>query len=294
MEKRAVFNSKLIPYLLLAPQILISVIFFFWPALLAIWQSFLKEDAFGLSNEFIWFENYKDIFQDSNYLTAIFVTVVFSISVTLICLVFSLILAGLANKVHIGKTIYQTLIICPYAVAPAIAGVLWFFLFSPSIGYIANILTTNEINWDPSLNGNHGLLLIILAASWKQISYNFLFYLASLQSIPKSLLEAASIDGASPLRRFIDITIPIISPTTFFLFIMNLIYTFFDTFGIIYTTTQGGPGYSTTNLVYKVYVDGVVNLNLGGSSAQSVILMIFVSFITILHFRFVEKRYTTK
>ena len=167
---------------------------------------------------------------------------------------------------------------------------MWYFLFSPSIGYIANILNILEFNWDPSLNGNHALILIILSASWKQISYNFLFYLASLQSIPKSLLEAASIDGATPIRRFIDIIIPLISPTTFFLFIMNLIYTFFDTFGIIFTTTQGGPGYSTTNLVYKVYVDGIVNLNLGGSAAQSVILMIFVSLITILHFRFVEKK----
>ncbi len=290
MEKRSGFNSKILPYLFLAPQLLISGIFFFWPALLAVWQSFLKEDAFGLKTEFVWFENYKEIFHDSNYLNSIFITLIFSISVTLICLISALILAGLVNKIKAGKYIYQTLIICPYAVAPAIAGVLWYFLFSPSIGYIANILNILGFNWDPSLNGNHALILIILSASWKQISYNFLFYLASLQSIPKSLLEAASIDGATPIRRFIDITIPLISPTTFFLFIMNLIYTFFDTFGIIFTTTQGGPGYSTTNLVYKVYVDGIVNLNLGGSAAQSVILMIFVSLITILHFRFVEKK----
>jgi sn-glycerol 3-phosphate transport system permease protein len=290
VEKRAIFNSKVIPYMFLGPQIFISVVFFFWPALLAIWQSFLKEDAFGLSTEFIWLDNYKEIFHDSNYLTAIFITIVFSISVTLICLIFSLILAGLVNRIQTGKIIYQTLIICPYAVAPAITGLLWFFLLSPSIGYIANYLKEGGLNWDPSLNGNHALILIIISASWKQISYNFLFYLASLQSIPKSLLEAASIDGASPLRRFLDITIPLISPTTFFLFIMNLIYTFFDTFGIIYMTTQGGPGYSTTNLVYKVYIDGIVNLNLGGSAAQSVILMIFVSCITILHFRFVEKK----
>lgn len=290
MEKRAIFNSKVIPYLFLTPQIFISVIFFFWPALLAIWQSFLKEDAFGLKSEFVWFENYKEIFLNSDYLTAILVTIIFSISVTVICLISALILAGLVNKIQAGKVIYQTLIICPYAVAPAIAGVLWYFLFSPAIGYIANLMNKGGINWDPNLNGNHALILIILSASWKQISYNFLFYLASLQSIPKSLLEAASIDGASSLRRFIDITIPMISPTIFFLFIMNLIYTFFDTFGIIFTTTQGGPGYSTTNLVYKVYVDGIVNLNLGGSAAQSVVLMIFVSFITVLHFRFVEKK----
>ncbi|KAB8030960.1 sn-glycerol-3-phosphate ABC transporter permease UgpA [Fluviispira multicolorata] len=290
MEKRAIFNSKLFPYFFLAPQLLISFAFFFWPALIAIWQSFQEEDAFGLNTEFVWFDNYIEIFKDSNYITAIIVTIIFSISVTAICLIFSLFLAGLANKIKAGKIFYQTLIICPYAVAPAIAGVLWFFLFSPSIGYLANILIKNDIHWNPSLNGNHALILIILSASWKQISYNFLFYLASLQSIPKSLLEAASIDGASPLRRFFDIIIPMISPTTFFLFIMNMIYTFFDTFGIIYTTTHGGPGYSTTNLVYKVYVDGIVNLNLGSSSAQSVILMIFVSFITILHFRFVEKK----
>ncbi|BBH54577.1 sn-glycerol-3-phosphate ABC transporter permease UgpA [Fluviispira sanaruensis] len=290
MEKRAIFNSRLFPYFFLAPQLLISFAFFFWPALLAIWQSFQKEDAFGLSSEFVWFENYIEIFKDSNYISAIFVTIIFSISVTLICLFFALFLAALANRIKAGKIFYQTLIICPYAVAPAIAGVLWFFLFSPSIGYLSNILHNLGFQWNPSLNGNHALILIILSASWKQISYNFLFYLASLQSIPKSLLEAASIDGASPVRRFIDIVIPLISPTTFFLFIMNMIYTFFDTFGIIYTTTHGGPGYSTTNLVYKVYVDGIVNLNLGSSAAQSVILMIFVSFITILHFRFVEKK----
>ncbi|APJ04985.1 sn-glycerol-3-phosphate ABC transporter permease UgpA [Silvanigrella aquatica] len=290
MEKRAVFDSKIIPYLFLAPQIIVSAVFFFWPALLAIWQSFLKEDAFGLSTEFVWFDNYKAIFHDSNYLSSIFITIIFSLSVTLICLVSALILAGLINKIRLGKIIYQTLIICPYAVAPAIAGVLWFFLFSPSIGHIAHLMTNAGLNWDPNLNENHALILIILASSWKQISYNFLFYLASLQAIPKSLIEAAAIDGANSFRRFTDIIIPLISPTTFFLFIMNLIYTFFDTFGIIYTTTQGGPGYSTTNLVYKVYVDGIVNLNLGGSAAQSVILMVFVSFITILHFRFVEKK----
>ena len=290
MQKRVIFNSKLLPYLLISPQILISSVFFFWPAILAIWQSFLKEDAFGLSTEFIWFQNYLDIFFDNNYLSSIFVTIIFSFFVTLTCLTVSLILAGLVYKVNFGKIIYQTLIICPYAVAPAIAGVLWFFLFNPSIGFISNILQKINILWDPNLNENHALILIIVAASWKQISYNFLFYLASLQSIPKSLLEAAAIDGASSFRKFIDIIIPIISPTTFFLLIMNLIYTFFDTFGIIFTTTQGGPGYSTTNLVYKVYVDGIINLNLGSSAAQSVILMIFVSLITLIHFKFVEKK----
>lgn len=290
MEKKVIFNSKIFPYIFLFPQIFISILFFFWPALIAIWQSFLKEDAFGLKSEFVWFNNYLDILHDTNYINSIVTTLILSISITVICLLSALILAGLANKVKLGKTIYQTLIICPYAVAPAIAGVLWYFIFSPSIGYFANLLNYFNIPWEPNLNSNHALILIILAATWKQISYNFIFYLASLQTIPKSILEAAEIDGASSIRRFIDIIIPLISPTTFFLFIMNLIYTFFDTFGIIFTTTQGGPGYSTTNLVYKVYVDGIINLNLGGSSAQSVMLMLFVSLITIIHFKFIEKK----
>lgn len=290
MEKKVTFNSKILPYVFLFPQILISLLFFFWPALIAVWQSFQREDAFGLKSEFILFENYKEIFSDSNYINCIGTTFIISISITLICLISALLLAGLVNKIKVGKMLYQTLIICPYAVAPAIAGVLWYFLFSPSVGYLANLLKYFQINWDPSLNSNHALILIILAATWKQISYNFIFYLASLQAIPKSLLEAAAIDGASPLRRFFDIVIPLISPTTFFLFIMNLIYTFFDTFGIIFTTTQGGPGYATTNLVYKIYVDGIINLNLGGSAAQSVILMLFVSIITLIHFKFIEKK----
>lgn len=290
MEKKVTFNSKILPYIFLFPQILISLLFFFWPALIAVWQSFQREDAFGLKSEFILFENYKEIFSDNNYINCIGTTFIISISITLICLISALLLAGLVNKIKVGKMLYQTLIICPYAVAPAIAGVLWYFLFSPSVGYLANLLKYFQINWDPSLNSNHALILIILAATWKQISYNFIFYLASLQAIPKSLLEAAAIDGASPLRRFFDIVIPLISPTTFFLFIMNLIYTFFDTFGIIFTTTQGGPGYATTNLVYKIYVDGIINLNLGGSAAQSVILMLFVSIITLIHFKFIEKK----
>lgn len=290
MKNRTIFNSKVIPYFFLAPQLIISMIFFFWPAILAIRQSFLKEDPFGLKSKFIWFSNYLEIFQDPNYLSSILITLVFSISVTFICLISALILASLVNQVQIGKKIYQILIICPYAISPAIAGILWFFLFSPSIGYLAMFMNEKNINWDPNLNGTHALILIIISSSWKQISYNFLFYLASLQAIPKSILDAAAIDGANSFRKFIDIIIPIISPTTFFLFIMNLIYTFFDTFGIIYTTTKGGPGYSTTNLVYKVYVDGIINLNLGSSAAQSVILMIFVSLITILHFKFIEKK----
>ncbi len=290
MEKKVIFNSKIFPYIFLLPQLLISLLFFFWPAFIAIRQSFLKEDAFGLKSEFVWFNNYSDILSDNNYINSFLTTLILSISITIICLISGLILAGLANKVKIGKTFYQTLIICPYAVAPAIAGVLWYFIFSPSIGHFANLLKYFHIPWEPNLNSSHALILIILAASWKQISYNFIFYLASLQTIPKSILEAAEIDGASPIRRFLDITVPLISPTTFFLFIMNLIYTFFDTFGIIFTTTQGGPGYSTTNLVYKVYVDGIINLNLGGSSAQSVLLMLFVSLITIIHFKFIEKK----
>jgi sn-glycerol 3-phosphate transport system permease protein len=290
MQKRVIFNDKLLPYLLLAPQIAITIVFFFWPAAQAVWQSLLLQDAFGLSVQFVWFENYERILTDPNYLAAIWVTVVFSVMVTLLAMVPALLLAVMADRHIKGATTYKTLLIWPYAVAPAVSAVLWLFMFHPSIGVIGQMLNDMGMRWNYALDGGQALTLVILAAAWKQISYNFLFFLAGLQSIPKSVLEAAEIDGASAGHRFRTIILPLLSPTTFFLLVVNVVYAFFDTFGVIHALTQGGPGTSTVTLIYRVYVDGNNNLNLGASSAQSVILMAVVMLLTLIQFRYVERK----
>ena len=290
MEKRVVFRSWWLPYALLTPQIAITVIFFFWPAFQALYQSMLIEDPFGLRSEFVWFRNFEVLFNDSYYLASFKTTALFSVLVAFFGLTISLFLAVLADRVIKGALVYKTLLIWPYAVAPAIAGVLWLFLFAPSVGILGYWLKLAGVPWDPVLNGDHAMLLIVIAAVWKQISYNFLFFLAGLQSIPKSLIEAAAIDGAGPMRRFWTIIFPLLSPTTFFLFVVNIVYAFFDTFGIIDATTQGGPAQSTQILVYKVYYDGVKAADLGGSAAQSVILMAIVILLTVVQFKFVERK----
>jgi sn-glycerol 3-phosphate transport system permease protein len=290
MEKRVVFQSKWLPYALLAPQIAVTVIFFFWPAAQAVYYSFLVQDAFGLSSQFVWFQNFTDLFKDGRYIESFRVTAIFSVLVAGIGLVISLILAAAADRVVRGAMAYKTFLIWPYAVAPAIAGVLWAFLFAPSIGIVTYILKKMGVDWNWIINENQAMLLIVIAAVWKQISYNFLFFLAGLQSIPRALMEAAAIDGASPTRRFWTIVFPLLSPTTFFLLVVNIVYAFFDTFGVIDATTQGGPAASTQILVYKVYHDGVKAADLGSSSAQSVILMIIVITLTVVQFRFVEKK----
>ena len=290
MEKRVVFQSKWLPYALLAPQIAVTVVFFFWPAAQAVWYSFLVQDPFGNSSEFVWFQNYQELFASSHYLDAFKVTAVFSGLVAVSGILISLFLATQADKVLRGALAYKTLLIWPYAVAPAIAGVLWAFLFAPSIGIVTYFLKKAGIDWNWIVDSDQAMLLIVIAATWKQISYNFLFFLAGLQSIPKSLLEAAAIDGATPLRRFWTIVFPLLSPTTFFLLVINIVYAFFDTFGVIDATTQGGPAGSTQILVYKVYYDGVKAADLGGSAAQSVILMFIVISLTVIQFRFVEKK----
>ena len=290
MEKRVVFRSAWLPYALVAPQIAITIIFFFWPATQAIWYSFQLQDAFGLSTQFVGLRNFADLFGDSHYLDSFKVTALFSILVAGLGIAVSLLLATMADRVVRGALAYKTLLIWPYAVAPAVAGVLWAFLFAPSIGICTYFLKRMGVDWNWVIQGDQAMLLVVIAAVWKQVSYNFLFFLAGLQSIPKSLIEAAAIDGAGPTRRFWTIVFPLLSPTTFFLLVVNIVYAFFETFGVIDATTQGGPAGATQILVYKVYYDGVKAADLGGSSAQSVILMMIVIALTVVQFRFVEKK----
>jgi sn-glycerol 3-phosphate transport system permease protein len=290
MEKKVVFRSAWLPYALVAPQIAITIVFFFWPAAQAVYYSFLVQDPFGLSSTFVWFQNFTDLFRSEYYLASFRITAIFSVAVAVSGLVISLVLATMADRVLRGALAYKTLLIWPYAVAPAIAGVLWAFIFAPSIGIASYYMRRMGIDWNWLINGDQAMLLIIIASTWKQISYNFLFFLAGLQSIPRSLLEAAAIDGATPMRRFWTIVFPLLSPTTFFLLVINVVYAFFGTFGVVDATTQGGPAGSTQILVYKVYNDGVKAADLGGSAAQSVILMIIVIALTVVQFRFVEKK----
>ena len=290
MEKRVLFRSKWLPWVLIAPQLLIIGIFFFWPAAQAVLQSFQMEDAFGMSTEWVGLDNFRTLFSDASYLESFKRTALFSVLVAGLGIATSLALAIFADRIVRFAMVYKTLLIIPYAVAPVIAGVLWIFMFSPSIGVVAYGLNKLGYTWNHLMNENQAMALVVLASVWKQISYNFLFFLAGLQSIPKALIEAASIDGAGPWRRFWNIQLPLLSPTTFFLLVINIVYAFFDTFGIIDAATRGGPGQSTSILVYKVYLDGFKALDLGGSAAQSVILMLIVVVLTVIQFRYVEKK----
>jgi sn-glycerol 3-phosphate transport system permease protein len=290
VEKRVFFRSRWLPWALLAPQAFVIVAFFFWPAGQALLQSFQQSDAFGTSVNWVGLENFENLYNDETYLASFKTTAVFSILVATIGLTVSLVLAVFADRVIKGAAFYKTLLIWPYAVAPAVAGVLWLFLFAPGMGIVAYALGKMGFEWNHLLNSTHAMTLVVLAAVWKQISYNFLFFLAGLQSIPKSLIEAAAIDGASPWRRFWTIVFPLLSPTTFFLLVINVVYAFFDTFAIIDAATRGGPGKDTAILVYKVYYDGFKALDLGGSAAQSVVLMVIVVALTVVQFRFVEKK----
>jgi sn-glycerol 3-phosphate transport system permease protein len=284
------FKHQWLPLALLAPQLIITLIFFIWPAGEAIYQSTLVEDAFGISTQFVGLKNFIAIFSNDLYLGSIVVTLKFSLGVVFLSLFCALVLAAAAEQIIRGATVYRTLLIWPYAIAPAVAGSVWLFMFDPTIGLLSGVLKWMGIDWNPALNGTHAMWMVVIAATWKQISYNFLFFLAALQSVPKSLHEAAAIDGSGPIKRFVTISFPLISPTSFFLLVVNLIYAFFDTFPIIHTMTQGGPGISTSTLVYKVFNDGFIGLDLGGSSAQSVILMILVAGLTIIQFRYIEKK----
>ena len=290
MEKRVLFRSKWLPWVLIAPQLLIIGIFFFWPAGQAVLQSFQMEDAFGMSTEWVGLDNFRQLFADPTYLNSFKRTALFSVLVAGVGIAVSLALAIFADRIIRFAMVYKTLLIIPYAVAPVIAGVLWVFMFSPSIGVVTHYMGKLGYEWNHLMNENQAMALIVITSVWKQISYNFLFFLAGLQSIPKALIEAASIDGAGPWRRFWNIQLPLLSPTTFFLLVINVVYAFFDTFGIIDAATQGGPGQSTSILVYKVYQDGFKALDLGGSAAQSVILMLIVVVLTVIQFRYVEKK----
>ncbi len=290
MEKRVVFRSRWLPYALVAPQLAITILFFFWPAANTIYQSVLLQDPFGTSVQFVAFDNFRALLNDESYLASFKVTVVFSVLVAAIGLSFSLLLAVMADRIAKGALFFRTLLIWPYAVAPAVAGVLWVFLFSPSIGIIPYWLEQIGYHWNHLLNSRQAMALVVIAAVWKQVSYNFLFFVAGLQSIPKSLIEAAAIDGAGPMRRFWTIVFPLLSPTTFFLLVVNIVFAFFDTFGIIDAATQGGPGQATTVLVYKVFQDGFKGLDLGGSAAQSAILMAIVITLTVVQFRYIERK----
>jgi sn-glycerol 3-phosphate transport system permease protein len=290
MQKRAIYNNRLLPYALLAPQLAIVLVFFYWPASQAVYQSFLIEDAFGLSRQFVWFENFEELYKEPSYANAFWVTAIFSTAVAALSLSIALLLAVMADRHIRGANVYKTLLIWPYAVAPAVAGVLWLFMFQPSLGVVAQGIKKLGVDWNPLLNGAHAMILVVLASTWKQISYNFLFFLAGLQAIPRSVIEAAAIDGAGPTRRFWTIVFPLLSPTTFFLLVVNIVFVFFDTFGIIDAVTGGGPAKATETLVYKVFSDGRLGGNLGGSAAQSVILMLIVIGLTGVQFRYVERK----
>ncbi|MCX7250798.1 MAG: sn-glycerol-3-phosphate ABC transporter permease UgpA [Burkholderiales bacterium] len=289
-DKKVVFASGYLPWLLIAPQGLIILAFFFWPAGQALLQSVQQSDAFGISTEWVGLDNFHALWADETYLASFQTTALFSGLVALLGISISLLLAFFADRIRQGAWFYRTLLILPYAVAPAVAGVLWLFLFSPSVGLAAQALKSVGIDWNSLLNSEHAMALIVIAAVWKQIAYNFLFFLAGFQSIPKSLIEAAAIDGAGVWRRFWNIQFPLLSPTTFFLLVVNTVYAFFDTFGIVDATTQGGPGKDTAILVYKVYFDGFKAMDLGGSAAQSVVLMLIVVALTVFQFRYIERK----
>ena len=291
MIKRSYFTSKFLPYFLILPQVLVTVTFFYWPALQGLAQSVMRSDPFGQRNTFIWLENFIALFKDPLYLKSIGTTLVFSICVAAVSISMGLFIATMANRALKAKALIRTMLIWPYAVAPAISGILWLFLLHPSYGVVAiAIKRWFGIDWNPVLDGKDALFMVVMASAWKEISYNFVFFIAGMQAIPGSLIEAAAMDGASPFRRFWKITLPLLSPTLFFLTVMNIIYSFFETFGVIHMMTQGGPGGATNILVYKVYQDGFIGLDLGSSAAQSIVLMSLIIVITVLQFKYVERK----
>jgi sn-glycerol 3-phosphate transport system permease protein len=290
MERKVVFKGIALPLLLLAPQIAVTLIFFFWPAAQAIWMSMLLQDPLGFSVQFVGFENFVTVLKDPAYLDTLWRTFFFAACVTVLAIVPALLLAVMVDKTVRASNLYTTSLVIPYAIAPAVAGALWLFMFAPSVGIVAWALRQIGVDWNPRLDGSDAMLLVILASAWKQIAYNFLFFLAGLQSIPKSLMEAASIDGASERRRFFTIILPLLSPTTFFLIVVNVVYAFFETFGVIHAVTQGGPAKATEIMIYKVWYDGFIAQDLGRSSAQSVILMVIVIALTVVQFRYVERK----
>lgn len=289
-ERKATFGSSALPYLLVAPQVIITLVFFVWPASQAVYQSLFIEDAFGLSVEFVWLENYIDLINDEHYHKAVIVTLGFSVAVVAVAMIFALVLAFCVDHLIHAASTYQSLLIWPYAVAPAVAGVLWLFMFNPSIGLYTAFFKALGIDWNHYLNGGQAMAMVVFASAWRQISYNFLFFVAAMQAVPRSLIEAAAIDGSGPFKRFRDIVFPLLGPVAFFLVVINIIYAFFDTFGVIHATTDGGPGGATMLLVFKVFKDGFIGQDFGASAAQSVVLMLIVSVLTVVQFRYVEHK----
>jgi len=291
MIKRSFFTSKFLPYFLILPQFLVTATFFYWPALQGLVQSIMRSDPFGQHSTFIWLDNFIALFTDPLYLKSIGTTLFFSASVATVSISVGLFIATMANRALKAKALIRTMLVWPYAVAPAISGILWLFLLHPSYGVIAiAIKRWLGIDWNPVLDGKDALFMVVMASAWKQISYNFVFFIAGMQAIPGSLIEAAAMDGASPFRRFWKITLPLLSPTLFFVTVMNIIYSFFETFGVIHMMTQGGPGGATNILVYKVYQDGFIGLDMGSSAAQSIVLMSLIIVITVLQFKYVERK----
>ncbi|MFB2531521.1 sn-glycerol-3-phosphate ABC transporter permease UgpA [Paracoccus sp. p3-h83] len=288
--KRTIFQGRLLPWLLLAPQLAITAIFFLWPAGQAIWQSFLRQDAFGITTTFVGLANYTALWGSPEYLNSLRVTAVFAILVTVLSMGLALLLALAVDRMIASARVYTTALVWPYAVAPAVAGILWWFIFNPTVGVMPYVLRGIGYDWNHISSKVDAMVLVVIASAWKQISYNFLFFVAGLQSIPASLREAAAIDGAGPVKRFFTITFPLLSPTTFFLMVVNIVYAMFDTFAVIDATTEGGPAQATNILVYKVYFDGFIGQNMGSSAAQSVVLMAIVVVLTVAQFRWVEKR----
>ncbi|MDA3920750.1 MAG: sn-glycerol-3-phosphate ABC transporter permease UgpA [Salinisphaera sp.] len=290
IERRAVFSHRWLPIALVAPQLAVTAVFFLWPAYETVVSAFYVQGAFGGSEHFVGLHNFTALWDNASYLHSFGITLIFSAATTLLALSVSLLLAVNANRALRGAKVYQALLAWPYAVAPAIAGVLWLFMLNPSVGLLARALDGLGVPWDFRVNGTQAMVLVVMASAWRQIAYNFLFFLAALQSVPSSLIEAAAIDGAGPIRRFWTIVFPLLSPTTFFLLVIDLVYSFFETFGVIDTVTQGGPANATNILVYQVFETGFVGLDLGGSAAQSVVLMLFIIGLTVLQFRFIEGR----
>jgi sn-glycerol 3-phosphate transport system permease protein len=293
MDRRTIFNGRLLPYLLLAPQLLLTIFFFYWPAGNAAWSSLLAEDAFGQGSIFVGLDNFHDLLTDPLYLQSVLRTLFFCAAVSVLAIGIALLLAVVADRQIAGRAVYRTLLIWPYAIAPAMSAAVFVFLLNPRVGILGLWLNNHGISWDYTLNGTQAMVVIVLASAWKQVSYNFIFLAAGLQSIPRAVIEAARIDGAKGWHRFRTITLPLLAPTTYFLLVVNIVYAAFDTFGTIYALTQGGPGKDTETLVIKVFRDGYINHDIGGSSAQSVILMFGVILVTAIQFRFMSKRTVT-
>jgi sn-glycerol 3-phosphate transport system permease protein len=290
MDRRTVFNGRLLPVVLLLPQLLLTLFFFYWPAGEALWSSVIAQDAFGQGFVYVGIDNFVDLLTDPLYLQSIVRTVLFCLAVSILAMATALALAVFADREISGRGIYRTLLIWPYAIAPAMSAVLFLFVLNPRVGLLGRWLNRHGVAWDYALNGGQAMLMVVLASAWKQVSYNFIFFLAGLQSIPRAVTEAARMDGARGWRRFRTMTFPLLAPTTFFLLVVNIVYAAFDTFGTIYALTQGGPGKDTETLVIKVFRDGVINQDVGSSSAQSVVLMLGVIVITAVQFRFMGRR----